>query len=136
MAMATHAWSRDSVCLSTPAASVASARPAAVAEGTALEGDEQTVLNGGDVSDGVLLVDNALCGAGIEGYLSNVCALLRPKVSPYCLHCLPSLLAFTACLPVCVYCVCDLVCSTLRCLCRASATALVSPAQHSSRVSP
>jgi len=99
MAMVTHAWFRDSVCLSTPAASVASARPAAVAEGTALEGDEQTVLNGGDVSDGVLLVDNALCGAGIEGYLSNVCALLRPKVSP-------SLLAFTACLHCLPPCLC------------------------------
>jgi len=57
---------------------VASARPAAGAEGTALEGDEQTVLNGGDNRDCVLLVDNALCGAGIEDYLSNVCALLRP----------------------------------------------------------
>jgi hypothetical protein len=54
-----------------------------VAEGTALEGDEQTARNGvdgSDGSDGVLLVDKVLCGAGIDGYLSNVCALLRPKV--------------------------------------------------------
>jgi hypothetical protein len=35
-----------------------------------------------DESDGVLLVDkeHALCGSGIQGYLSNACALLRPKV--------------------------------------------------------
>ena len=84
-----------SVCL--PAASVATARPAAVAEGTALEGDEQTARNGvdgSDGSDGVLLVDKVLCGAGIDGYLSNVCALLRPKVSPLLLA---SLFVFIAC---------------------------------------
>jgi hypothetical protein len=92
--MVPHPWSVTlSVCL-PPAASVASARPAAVAEGTALEGDEQTVCNGGDGSDGVLLVDKARCGAGIEGYLSNVCALLRPKVSPLLLA---SLFLFIAC---------------------------------------
>lgn len=68
-----------------------------MAERTALEGDEQTTRSGSDVSDvsdGVLLVDKALRGAGIEGYLSNVCALLRPKVSPYLL--LASLFVFIA----------------------------------------